>query len=199
MGSSSSGSRGWGGSRSWGSRSSRSSSSPRAWGSRSSSSSYSGGGRRSSIKSSSTLKKVAVLGAGAYSAYKAKKMAKKKKKSKFHIDLDIEEQGDDDYMFNDWDKWRQADGFMCRDDNDCNWLDEDLRCENYEMSILAQRRLSINQGWFGGQALSVVGECHCRRLGQIWDNLELVCAGSEKLLVGILPFFLVFLVNLVQV
>ena len=50
------------------------------------------------------------------------------------------------------------------------------QCENYELSFMNQRRQSINQGWFGGQVLSIVGECHCRRMFQIWDRQELQCA-----------------------
>ena len=98
------------------------------------------------------------------------KKFKKKKKSKFHIDLDIEEQGDDDYMFDDWDKqvqpvyilaissqncrWRQADGFMCRDDNDCNWLDEDLRVSSdYDatsllLKVFRSQKVFILQHYF---------------------------------------------------
>merc|ERR1711872_521940 len=192
-GRSSSGSRGgWFGSRS--SSGSRSGTSPRAWGS------STGGGRKNSIKSTSTLKKAAVLGAGVYSAYKLNKARKKfkKKKPKFHIDLDIEEQGDDDYIFTRWDSWRQADGFLCRNNNDCNWLDEDLRCEDYEVSILDQRRRSINQGWFGGQFMSVVGECHCQRFGQIWDNQELVCAGAATFLVSLGPLVMGLLVTMAE-
>ena len=34
-----------------------------------------------------------------------------------------------DWSFNDWNSWRQADGFLCRNDNDCNWLNNNLECQ----------------------------------------------------------------------
>ena len=34
-----------------------------------------------------------------------------------------------DWSFNDWNSWRQADGFLCRNDNDCIWLDNNLECQ----------------------------------------------------------------------
>merc|ERR1719470_173264 len=148
------------------------------------------GGRGNPIKSSSTLKKAAAVGWGLFSAYRKNKAKKKfkKKKPKFHID---QEPRDDEELFNQWDTWREADGFMCRDNDDCNWLDEDLRCEKYKMSVLSQRRQSINQGWFGGQAMAVVGECHCQRMNQIWDKQELQCSGAKSIhLVGLVPLFM---------
>jgi hypothetical protein len=37
--------------------------------------------------------------------------------------------------FNDWNRWREIDGFMCRDDNDCKWIDERLFCQDYEFDF----------------------------------------------------------------
>jgi len=37
--------------------------------------------------------------------------------------------------FNDWNRWREIDGFMCRDDNDCKWIDERLDCQDYELDF----------------------------------------------------------------
>eukprot|EP00092_Neocalanus_flemingeri_P077103 GFUD01095701.1.p1 GENE.GFUD01095701.1~~GFUD01095701.1.p1 ORF type:complete len:107 (+),score=18.21 GFUD01095701.1:40-360(+) len=63
------------------------------------------GGRTNSIKSTSTLKKAAVIGAGVYAGYKLNKAKKKfkTKKPKFSIDLDIEDD-DDDQLFSRWDR-----------------------------------------------------------------------------------------------
>eukprot|EP00092_Neocalanus_flemingeri_P008268 GFUD01008914.1.p1 GENE.GFUD01008914.1~~GFUD01008914.1.p1 ORF type:complete len:202 (+),score=38.85 GFUD01008914.1:64-669(+) len=154
------------------------------------------GGRTNSIKSTSTLKKAAVIGAGVYAGYKLNKAKNKfkTKKPKFSIDLDIEDD-DDDQLFSRWDSWRAADGFMCRNNNDCNWLDVDLRCEDYEVSVLNTVRQTINQDWFGGQALSVVGECHCQRIGQVWDRQELECSGAEYKLAGLTLLILSLAVN----
>jgi hypothetical protein len=29
--------------------------------------------------------------------------------------------------FNDWNRWREQDGHLCRNNNDCNWLDRNLQ------------------------------------------------------------------------
>ena len=43
--------------------------------------------------------------------------------------------------FNDWNRWREIDGFMCRDDNDCNWIDQRLFCQDYELDFQPSVRL----------------------------------------------------------
>jgi len=101
--------------------------------------------------------------------------------------------------FNQWDSWRQADGYLCRNDTDCSWMDEDLRCESYDVSILDKTRKSINPNWFGGHPMSLKGECHCRRMGQIWNDQELVCAGVARLLVGLAPLVVGFLFIMNQI
>ena len=67
------------------------------------------------------LKKAALIGAGVYVGYKLTKAA-----SKF-ANFD-----DPDIDFNTWNKRREADGFLCRTDNHCNWLDENLECQQVE-------------------------------------------------------------------
>lgn len=32
-------------------------------------------------------------------------------------------------------RWREVDGFMCRDSNDCNWIDRQLYCQDYELEF----------------------------------------------------------------
>ena len=78
--------------------------------------------RKSGLKSK--LKKAAVVGVGVYGAYKVNKLKKKfgKKRRK-------------SYEFDDWNDWREADGFLCRNDNDCQWIDERLSCEDYELEF----------------------------------------------------------------
>lgn len=39
------------------------------------------------------------------------------------------------YRFNDWNRWREIDGFLCRDSNDCNWIDSRLYCQDYELDF----------------------------------------------------------------
>merc|ERR1712089_101868 len=109
------------------------------WGSRSS------GGRKSSLKSK--LVKGAVIGAGAYVGYKATKAL-----GKFAA---YSLAGGRGYEFNDWNRWRQSDGMLCRNNADC-WLDPQLECQDYELDF------SINRGWFGGDYLAIRGQCQCR-------------------------------------
>jgi len=116
----------------------------------------------------------------------------KKLKEKFNK----KKQVDENYTFNSWNKWRQADGILCRNDNDCNWLNEDLKCMRYNMTLLTQTHKMIDQDWFGGQVMSVVGECHCSSADKKWDADKNVCAGAATLLLGFVPLVLGLLANL---
>ena len=64
------------------------------------------------------LKKAALIGSGVYSAYK---LAKAQSKFAKFDDPDID--------FNTWNTWREVDGFLCKTDNHCNWLDENFECQ----------------------------------------------------------------------
>ena len=61
-----------------------------------------------------TLKKSEVLGIGVYSSKKLGKL-KGKFPKKYPKKLNFE--------FDEWNSWRQKDGFLCRNNNDCNWID----------------------------------------------------------------------------
>jgi len=107
-----------------------------------------------------------VIGAGAvYTAYKAKKALKKfgKRKTK----------GKKSYKFEEWDSWRQEDGILCRDTDDC-WLDERLTCTYYPVA-----RTKINPRWFGGDITSIRGTCQCDDKSR-WDEDDLNCAKPSK-------------------
>ena len=138
---------GRGGSRGGGRGGSRGSSS----GSRGSSSSSSvsgggrrGGGRRTSSSSSSAwssasgglyrgfgagrrtvkkLSKYAVKGLGAYNANKKRKLKRKWSRSRKWS------------SFEDWDEIAEVDGLLCRNDADCNWIDPNLDCQDYELDF----------------------------------------------------------------
>ena len=47
----------------------------------------------------------------------------------------IRDHGAGSYDFDDWNEWREADGFLCRNDNDCQWMDINLNCEDYELDF----------------------------------------------------------------
>ena len=70
----------------------------------------------------STIKKAVAIGAVAYGSYKVGKLSKKF--SNFGWGNTYQPT----YGFTAWNTWRQADGFLCRNDNDCTWLDEKLYC-----------------------------------------------------------------------
>jgi hypothetical protein len=73
----------------------------------------------------STLKKAAVVGVGVYAGYKLGQLS-----SRFSGGYHRNE-----YGFNDYNRWREIDGFMCRDSNDCNWIDQRLYCQDYELDF----------------------------------------------------------------
>merc|ERR1711971_746226 len=117
--------------------------------------------RNKKSKAISTLKKAAVIGAGAYYGYKLTKTAAK-------FSSFVWGYNSQDWSFNDWNSWRQADGFLCRNDNDCNWLNNNLECQP-----VRDFGWSINSNWFGGNSRPV-GECGCN-YGFEWDDDDLEC------------------------
>ena len=38
------------------------------------------------------------------------------------------------YYIHDWDRYAKVDGWVCRDDHDCIWLDQKLGCNDREFS-----------------------------------------------------------------
>ena len=65
-----------------------------------------------------TLKKSEVLGIGVYAAKKLEKL-----KGKFPKNSNFDE----------WNSWRQKDGFLCRNINDCNWIDRQMNCGDFKL------------------------------------------------------------------
>ena len=66
------------------------------------------------------MKKAAVIGLGAYAGYKLAKATKKFAKKVFE---------DPDLDFATWERNRQADGYLCRSDSHCSWLDRNFQCQ----------------------------------------------------------------------
>ena len=69
------------------------------------------------------VKKVALVAAGAYAGYKLAKLGKKFGKWRHR----------GSYDFDDWDDWREADGMLCRNNDDCTWVDQRMQCEDWEI------------------------------------------------------------------
>ena len=74
-----------------------------------------------------TLKKAAVIGAVAYGGYQLGKLSG----GYSHWGWGRSH----GYGFNDYNRWREIDGFMCRNNNDCNWIDDRLYCQDYELDF----------------------------------------------------------------
>jgi len=95
----------------------------------------------------SKLKKAAVIGAVAYGGYQLGKL------SAGYGNYGWGRQHG--YGFNQWNRDREADGMLCRNTNDCNWIDPRMYCQDYELDF------SISRTWYGGDFASIVGECSC--------------------------------------
>ena len=78
-----------------------------------------GAGRRTVKK----LSKYAVKGLGAYNANKKRKLKRKWSRSRKWS------------SFEDWDEIAEVDGLLCRNDADCNWIDPNLDCQDYELDF----------------------------------------------------------------
>ena len=141
-----------------------------SWGSSGKSSSYgrSGGSGKVRSKTKSRLKKAAVVGATAYGAYKLGKLKGKfgKRKGKFSLKI-----GGGDFDWDDYNTWREKDGFLCRGNNDCNWIDSRFYCQDYEITF------TRSPYWFGGNAtyrVNIIGSCECPD-GMSFDDDEMEC------------------------
>ena len=78
----------------------------------------------------STIKKVAAVGAVAYGAYKIGELSTKF--SSFNWGNTYHPK----YSFDSWNRWRQDDGLLCRNDYDC-WISSDMVCypETFSLKI----------------------------------------------------------------
>ena len=71
------------------------------------------------------LAKIALVGAGVYGAYQIGKVAGKFSSWKSH----------GNWGYNDWNRWRQDDGMLCRTSQDCKWIDPNLFCQDFELDF----------------------------------------------------------------
>ena len=53
--------------------------------------------------------------------------------------------GDSDFVFDDWDREARVDGWICRNDQDCNWIDDHLGCDDRGFS---STRLNVSYLYF---------------------------------------------------
>ena len=88
------------------------------------------GGKKKS-KTKSTLKKAAVIGATAYGAYQLGKLSGRFSSPGYGY-------GNRGYGYQQWNSWREVDGFLCRKAEDCNGIDPRLYCQDYELKFTPQ-------------------------------------------------------------
>lgn len=134
-------------------------------------------------KTKSTLKKAAVIGVTAYGAYQLGKLS-----NRFGGYGGGYGYGGHHYNYRQWNNWREIDGFMCRNDKDCNWIDQRLYCQDYEL------KFQPSALWFGGDAASIVGECACPH-GMNWNDYELHCqtnffSGTTLIIAIVIPLLI---------
>ena len=138
------------------------------WGSSSSSgrSKWGGGSKVTKTKSQvkaknfKTVKEVALVAAGAHTGKQLAKLGTKFGKWSHG----------GSWNFDSWDNWREADGMLCRTSNDCKWIDQSMRCEDWEV-----RRTEFSSGWFGGGfTVAIRGECACPE-GTFFDDDDMDC------------------------
>ena len=60
-------------------------------------------------------------------------------------------QNEPGYSFNNWKTWRESDGFLCKNNTDCKWLDSNMKCQgwksfgwNITVSYIDYKTLSSN-------------------------------------------------------
>lgn len=123
---------------------------------------YGGSNYKKKSKTKSNLKKAAVIGATAYGAYQLGKLS-----NSFGGYNGGYGHGSR-WGYRDYNNWREVDGMLCRNTQDCDWIDRRLYCQDYEL------KFQPSALWFGGNAAAIVGECACPH-GMRWDNYEVQC------------------------
>ena len=97
----------------------------------------------------------AAIGRGVYHPTKKQKL---RRKYRTHSSSD---------NFDDWNEWRENDGMLCRNDNDCKWIHSRFYCKYYELDFTPDRR------WFGNDAARIKGACEC--MSGSFDRYDLKC------------------------
>ena len=106
-------------------------------------------------------KKAAAFGAGAYIGYQLSDGIGKL------FNPSIYNYNGQQYDFNTWDRNARIDGWVCRNNGDCNWLDKHLQCESRGF-----RMDDINGDWPWKNDLT--GRCGCEN-GYLFDKQNGKC------------------------
>ena len=110
-------------------------------------------------------KKAAAFGAGAYIGYQLSDGIGKL------FNPSIYNYNGQQYDFNTWDRNARIDGWVCRNNGDCNWLDKHLQCESRGF-----RMDDINGDWPWKNDL--IGRCGCEN-GYFFDKQNGKCYQSS--------------------
>ena len=94
------------------------------------------------------MKKYAVLGAGVYGGYKLGKLREKFSRSSHYFGRPHGYGGYGGYGgysggysgygsfgFDDWNRLREDEGQLCRNNEDCEWVDPRMFCQNYKLEF----------------------------------------------------------------
>ena len=90
---------------------------------------YGGSNYKKKSKTKSNLKKAAVIGATAYGAYQLGKLS-----NSFGGYNGGYGHGSR-WGYRDYNNWREVDGMLCRNTQDCDWIDRRLYCQDYELKF----------------------------------------------------------------
>ena len=137
------------------------------------------GGAKNFIKKN--WKKAAAFGVGAYAGYKISEGLGKL------FNPNVFNYNGVQYGFNTWDRNARIDGWVCRNDGDCNWLDKHLQCETNGFSLS-----QITGAWPWKQELR--GRCSCQN-GYLFDQNNGTCyqpSGAPSWLIAIISIVIFF-------
>jgi len=127
-------------------------------------------------------KKAVAFGAGAYVGHKVAKNVHKLFRPNIFDYNGVQ------YDFDTWDRNARVDGWVCRSDNDCNWLDPQLECDDREFTIT-----EIKGVWPWKAELR--GRCACRD-NFVFDSENGTCnnIGWATWILVLLGVFLIFVI-----
>ena len=86
--------------------------------------------------------------------------------------------GDNDFDFDDWDREARVDGWICRNDQDCNWIDDHLACDDRDFS---SSRLNVSYMYFNIAFnmslyfITMITRSYLLYLGKLAGNFQTRC------------------------
>jgi len=140
---------------------------------------------KKSFSNGKKWKKALAFGAGAYIGAKViKKIGKAFKPKIFFF-------GGRDYDFDEWRGFSRIDGWLCRSDRDCEWMDRNLGCDDREFSINV-----VNAPW--PWKAELVGRCGCED-GYWFDRDNGSCNQYDAGLIGKIAGWLIGVIVVVVI